>query len=168
MARLLNREQKRDFKPRIQVVIEVERPTIVVAADGSFTRTGGKLISLDTESLTDASVNTSLLRPPDGKFTVANPQDKWFNTARKLSQITGRQKEVSDYLLQVLQISTLAERNEKRRELFWERLRTGKLTLKALREATIFGEQRENGKFLPGEPPSSREDAYAFYEYFSP
>jgi hypothetical protein len=118
MARLLNRETRRDFHPRAQVVIEVERPRVTVGTDGTITRAGGRLIALDFESLIDASVNMSLTRPADASFTVANPRDKWFNSARKLRLLTSRQKEVSDYLLEVLRISSLSEHKDFRSELF--------------------------------------------------
>jgi hypothetical protein len=168
MEILKDREQKRDFHPRAQVIIEIERPRITVTRAGEIVRTGGELLVLDDRSLTDASANMSIGRPSDGSFTVANPRDEWFNNARKLSQLTGRQKEVSEYLLQVLNISTESERNWYRRDKFWQLLREGKITRQALEQATRFGTQTEAGVFSRGGGPTSRSEAYSLYEYFSP
>jgi hypothetical protein len=152
----------------MQILIETERPRVIVDQSGTITRSGGKILVLDERGLLDATTNMTLTGAPSASFTLMNPQDRWFNSARKLSMLTRRQKEVADYMTEVLRLSTVTERNDKRRERFWQLFREGKITKWGLRLATAFGVQTENGIFTRGDSPENRIDAYSLYEYFTP
>lgn len=148
---LKDRKTRRDFKPRFRVIVLIDE----------YDRRYLKL-----EECVNVTTTTSINSINNATVTLSNLADKWFNKARSVPKTYQRQKEIVDYLEEVLAISELRERNFERTKEFYNLIKKGKIKGGVRNRNIEFFDEQDNGKLIKtGDVPENYSDAYKNYEY---
>ncbi len=181
----------RNLAPEARLILEVEPPTFDLISTRSSNlinpqtgreipdsshelgveyrqKTPGTLIEIRDVPFVTTTTTT------DGKATasiaLASHRDSLYNKARKnTSKAKGRQAEISEYLTEVLNLSSVNEINPRRRELKPGVRRIVGLPLEKLgflAKPLLYVIGAENGRNSSAQPPKTRGEEYAGYEWF--
>jgi len=150
---LRDRKTKRSFQPAGRVIILIDEQ------EEKY---------LKIEEFNDINTTVTINGINSCTISLTNANDKWFNKARTVDKSTKRQKEIVDYLYEVLSISELRERNFERTQEYYNLIKRGKIDGSASKRKTKYYEESNNGKLkLVENIPFNYADAYANYEYLA-
>lgn len=167
----------RDLKPEVRVIVETTPAKFGVSAVTTETgEAAGVYVPISPSSLmeftevTGCTTTVGVAGKATANLTLASHRDVLFGKARKMSSRNERrQKEISEYMTEVLKVSSLYEINPRRRPLSPGVRRmfgvpVEKLGRFAKRLQFIFEE--ENGHESSAPEPKNRIEEYSAYEWF--
>lgn len=158
---LKNRTTHRDFVPGARIYLLIKEPVF-----DSFGKVIVRPEYIKIDEFLDVSVTCGIGRINSASITLSNLGDRWFNKARRVKKNNVRQKEIINYLNDVLAISEVRERNRERRADYYELLLKSKIVQQS-RKKSKYLERADNGSYTQGPIPQSRAEEYSNYEFLS-
>jgi hypothetical protein len=168
----------RDLHPAVRIVLETKPAEYEIAAGvgtAGPTKRFNKIANAEYLEITDVTACNTITSTLDGKasasITLASHRDTLFSRNRVWfrSKLERKQREISEYLSEVLKVSSINEINPRRRALRPGQGRVLGVPVEKLgrfKQRVLSVIQSENGHMLPGPEPKSRLDEYAAFEWF--
>lgn len=160
--------KNRVVTPDARVIIEVQ-PARYAVQGGAYVKTKPAEL-LEVTNFTSIQTTCDVVNgKSSGSITLVNSRDSAYNLARQRSKDTRRQREVADYLTEVMRIAAVNEINPRRRALQPGQKRLFGIPVERLGrtgQRILYVLESENGVRSQGRVPTNRIDEYAAYEWF--
>lgn len=160
----------RDLYPEVRVIIETQ-PAVYTAsgAGGAYVKSREATL-IEFREVTAVTATTGTSGSANGSITLASHRDSLHSKARrKEGRSERRQMEISEYLTEVLKLSSLTEINPRRRPLSPGQKRVFGVPVEKfgrLRQRMEYVLEAENGHISQSRGPKTRSEEYAGYEWF--
>lgn len=158
----------RDLYPEVRILLETRPATYGIEAGEYVLREPSEVIEIN--DVTGCSTHVGINGRNSATITLASHRDVLHNRARQVkARSERRQQEISEYLTEVLHLSSLYEINPRRRPLSPGVRRIFGIPVEKLgrfARRLQYVIQQENGRVSSGREPKSRLDEYTAYEWY--